>query len=183
MKNYLKVSSTGDDTLIDSINKGARKVLEEHCNKAFITQTIRQTHDYGNAVIRLRLPVQSITSVTDYDAEETATTLTLNTDYYKNSYTGELYKIAGRWPTTPGRWPTWPQYAQVIYIAGYGATSTSVPEGIKTCIKRLGAYLYQHRTEFLDEANYGDGGFNLSPDKIPQSIRMLAAPYKVLRTL
>lgn len=173
-KNYMRVDHSNDDTLITSLIKSSRRYLENYCNRAFITQTIIQIHDDGEHVIRLLLPLQSITSVKIYDAEENEDTLTLNDDYYKNSKTGELRKANEKWPEAPS-------YVEIIYKAGYGDNASDVPEGIRTAIKRLTAYLYERREEFVFSGKLGDETFEIG--EIPFDIKSLVAPYRVLRVL
>ena len=63
-KNYLKVETADDDTLISSLIKSARELIERYLRKALITQTWEMVLDDGGSMVVIpRPPLQSVTSI------------------------------------------------------------------------------------------------------------------------
>ncbi len=113
----------------------ARATCEQECNLSLITQTITATaydhHDAHHSVIRLpRGPVQSITSVTDF-----------NGTVDPSQYSLERFGLNDFVKFTSDR-----KYPVVItYVAGYGNTPASVPPHIRAMILAHVSFLYDNR--------------------------------------
>lgn len=85
-KAHLRVSNTQEDTMITRMITSAREWAERYCNRAFIDKTVTQyVSEPGDTTEfdLIHVPVATITSVKRIDKEGTATTLTLNTNYWK----------------------------------------------------------------------------------------------------
>ena len=95
-----------------------------------------------------RWPLVSITSVTVYDEDSNASTVTVN-----DVFDVDIYQTPGR--ITLKRGQTWPvalranDAIQVIYVAGY-ANAAAVPSTMKRAVKQLAAFLYSHRGDDCD---------------------------------
>ena len=95
-----------------------------------------------------RWPLVSITSVTVYDEDSNASTVTVN-----DVFDVDTYQTPGR--ITLKRGQTWPialranNAIQVIYVAGY-ANAAAVPSTLKRAVKQLAAFLYSHRGDDCD---------------------------------
>jgi uncharacterized phiE125 gp8 family phage protein len=95
-----------------------------------------------------RWPLVSITSVTVYDEDSNASTVTVN-----DVFDVDTYQTPGR--ITLKRGQTWPvalranDAIQVIYVAGY-ANAAAVPSTMKRAVKQLAAFLYSHRGDDCD---------------------------------
>jgi uncharacterized phiE125 gp8 family phage protein len=89
-------------------------------------------------------PLQSVTSVTYYDTDETSATFSSD-DYIVDTYSepGRVYLGYGKtWPSTTLR----PVNGVVIqYVCGDGDAASNVDEIYKTAIKILLAELYENR--------------------------------------
>jgi len=146
-KNHLRIDTTDEHTYIMDLVASARRLIELHSGRRFITQTWELALDKfpsGNAIALPYPPLQSVTSVTYYDTDDSDATFSSD-DYYVDTYAepGALALNYGEsWPNTTLR-PT--NGIIVKYIVGYGDAETDVPEMYKQAIKILAAELYERR--------------------------------------
>ena len=185
-KAYLRVDSSGDDALITSLIVSARKLCEEHMQRAIMSQTLQLFLDslddideplwegmrtgpylnyYKNYIDLPMPPVTSVTHVKTYDDEDTATTFATTKYYVDNAKqparivlrTGETFPTALRVANA----------IEVKYVVGY-ASSNSVPEPIKFAIYQVLTYLYEHRGDMYE-----------GKTSMPSTATKLLAPYVV----
>lgn len=91
-------------------------------------------------------PIQSVTSVTTYDRDDTATVFPAS-KYRADLRSGRLYLNEGEvWPTNLRDYDA----VEIVYVAGYGAES--VPEPIKGAIRELVRASYDGCAMELSEA-------------------------------
>lgn len=150
-KTWAKIDTTEDDPLIASLISSATVAAEEFTRRAFINQTWKLTIDlcpsgldlgegvydlppsalYGDLkpMIELpKVPVSSITSVTTYDTANTGTVF--SSSNYSLIGNRLILNYDASWPTGLRSYGA----CEIVYVAGYGATSTSVPNPIKTAV-------------------------------------------------
>jgi len=147
IKSHLRIDTADDDTLLGVYITVARKWCEKFQNRAYITQTWNLILDDfpDGDVIEIPLPpLQSVSSITYYDTDDTA--YTFSTDNYMVDTDSEpgrvVLKYAKTWPSITLR----PANAVVIqFIAGYGGAASDVPEHIIHAIKMLVGHLYENR--------------------------------------
>lgn len=177
LRSHLRVDETemGDDEADDLIVE-SRQIIEQTTGLAFISQSWRLSIDrwpggaeawwdgvrqmaiselYApNAMTSVQLPhwpLASITSVTVYDDDSTATVVTV-----ANTFDVDTYQIPGR--LTLKRGSTWPialranNAIQIVYVAGY-ANPLSVPAYLKRALKQLAAFLYTNRGDNCSPAD------------------------------
>jgi len=152
MKVFARVDFEDDDLLLTSLMKSARVKIERWLGRALITQTrtfiLSDSGFASSGKIILPNPnVQSISSVTYYDASEVSQTASsalyrlVNGSDPDNEAFIELL-VNQTWPTaTANRELPW----TVTYVCGYGADAEAIPEEIKLGIKMLTATWYEHR--------------------------------------
>jgi uncharacterized phiE125 gp8 family phage protein len=142
MKTWLHIDHSAEDTLIDSLVKAHRKKVEEDQNRALITQTWTLTadsfaalQDDRGALIIPKPTLQSITSITYVD-----------TDGDSQTWSSALYSVDTA--TEPGRvtpifgesYPSTQNIMNavtIVFVAGYGTATTTVPNETLTAIKIL----------------------------------------------
>ena len=162
-KNYLKVETADDDTLISSLIKSARELIERYLRKALITQTWEMVLDDGGSMVVIpRPPLQSVTSIKTIAEDGTETVED------PEKYIVELgYDSPGRVMLKSGQtWSIHRGFASFIveFIAGYGDQASDVPEIIRQAILQLTAYFYENRG--VEKV-------------IPFQVRNLINPYRV----
>lgn len=170
-KNFLRLDTSDDDTLIGTMIATARTAVENHTKRALITQTYEYKLDRlatipgfwfinSQGEIDLpKVPIQSITSFKTYALDNTESTLS-SAAYSLDGDGGRLYLNAGySWPTNMR------DFAGVLitYVAGYGDAATDVPDAFKMAILKLVASMYNNR---------GDC-------QMTDSIKGMLAPYKL----
>jgi len=163
-KAWIKLDTTTDDTLIDSLITAARIAAENFTGTKFITQTVKQyLTDFPGTADELVLrfsPVQSITSVAYVDADGNNQTLT--------TYNADLTGVPARlWPNVNTNWPETKAQLKAVtitYVCGYG-TAGYVPGDIKNAILFMIASWYERREE--------------SAKTMPNMSEYLLTPYRV----
>lgn len=136
MRNYLEFTATDaiEDTLIETLLKGAVNLCEQYTGEAFGQKTIEvflQVTDLDEDQ-RIDLPMSpfgAMTSVTPLDVEGTAgTALVLNTGYYLNGNNKKSIKLLTQ-SFLVGT-STIDSYYKVRYTCGYGITGVTenIPE-------------------------------------------------------
>ncbi len=160
MKTFLNVTTTDDDTLIDTMISAARDLVEKITQRALVRRTYRA--DIGGFYSKISLawvPLASVTSVKYYDtaspsvltalADSSSSPLVTSEVYRVNEAGSMLYLVNGEsWPTTDLRHDA----VQITYVAGYAPDSASpldhaanVPDALKAALKLLVADMYLNR--------------------------------------
>lgn len=144
MKDHLRIDTSTEDTLISSYATTARQVLERMTRRSFITQTITLKFDSFPTKIRLpRPPAISITSIQYVDTD--GATQTWSSSEYDVDTSLQPASIE---PSYDYDYPDTRKQANAVtvtYTAGYGASSTDVPEGLRLAIKLLAGTFYENR--------------------------------------
>ncbi len=149
VKNYLKVDTSADDTLITTLLQSAREVAERYLNQALITQTITEKLDrLSNPTIYLSVsPVIAVSSFQYADSQNTTQT------YNASNYIVDTFEKPARLSLAYGK--TWPTLygnindVTITYTAGYGATAASVPMQIRQAILMMIADSYDNREDYV----------------------------------
>lgn len=169
MRTHLRLddSDTREDTYIQQLISEARQEIEDAAGIALLQQTWRLTVDrwpgireqwwegtleahinilhgsYGWLVLP-RYPLLSVDSVTVYDEDGTATSVTVS-----NVFDVDTEQQPGRLALKSGQ--TWPvalrptNAIEIEYKAGYGTSANDVPLPLRRAIRNLVAHFYQHR--------------------------------------
>jgi len=164
-KAQLKLDTSDDDALVTALIIAARARAEWHTGRALLTQSWTLWLDAWppGGVVDIPLPpLRSVTSVTTFARDDAPSLL----DPARTIVDLAGNRIALR-PTTV--LPPLLRNINAIAIAfsaGYGGAS-DVPQGLKSAILALVAFLYEHRGE--------------APADLPQDVAALLAPYRVLK--
>lgn len=149
VKNYLKVDTSADDTLITTLLQSAREVAERYLNQALITQTITEKLDRLNSpVIYLSVsPVISVSSFQYADSQNTSQT------YNAANYIVDTFEKPARLSVAYGK--TWPTLygnindVTITYTAGYNTEPSGVPMQIRQAILMMIADSYDNREDYV----------------------------------
>lgn len=170
-KLHLKVDHTTDDTLITILIQAAREAVEQHTNRSLITQTRTikmDTFPISDTISLPNGPLSSVTSVKYYDTSEVQQTLS-STLYWTDS-TSNIPRIVVKtsWPAIYDM----PNAVEIVYITGYGASGSSVPQPLKQAILLIIGHLYENREQVGDikyELPFG-ASVLMSPYVLEQSV-------------
>lgn len=149
VKNYLKVDTSSDDALIDTLITAARQWVENHCALALLPQTILETFD--------GLPKEGALSLTISPLREVSGVYYLDNANTAQLMPSAIYRVDT--VTMPPRIirnynQSWPEVqetvgnASAIYMAGYDNAS-AVPAAIKTAMMLTIADMYDNRTDYV----------------------------------
>lgn len=171
-KLHLRVDALDEDSLIVGLIVAARTRLEEHCERAFVTQTWRLSLSEFPALRAIGLPrpaLQAITSITYSDADNVSTTFAAaNYVVVTDAEPGLVVLASGaQWPSGVELLPGLP--VRITYTCGYGATTASVPQPLRAAILLLVAHLYENRESVTA----------LKLSELPQGVEWLVEPYRI----
>jgi len=140
------LEDTEMDVMIDALIKAAREYCESYQNRSYITQTWQLVLDCWPSVdyIDLARPPLVSAGITYIDSAGFSHTMPI-ADYIVDttSYTGRIVLGYGEvWPTETLR----PGAAITIeYIAGYGATGSTIPFTARAAMLLLVSHWYENR--------------------------------------
>lgn len=169
LKLHLRITGSAEDTLLQELLAACRREVEEVTGRALVTQTWELALDgWPRAFCELpRGPLQSITSVTYYGADQTLHTLA-----------ADQYHAVTQ--TTPG-WFEWAPGVSaptlsvdrvlrvfVRYVAGYAVGE--VPAPLVQAILLLCGHLYEHREAVVT------GTIAVA---LPWAVEALIGPYRL----
>jgi len=168
-KDFLKVDTTADDTLIDNLIKAATQSCEVYTNRYFLDTVVTQYADKWSDINTLyKSPVSSITHIKYYDSNDSLQTLD-----------GSVYLVDEvSQPARIGLKPnqSFPNLAdrinaiEVKYTVGYGETSSDVPEGIRQAVLITIGNWYENRQSVVT---------GTIATQLPLSSQYLLNQYKV----
>jgi hypothetical protein len=188
-KNWAKVDTDDDDSVITSLITAARMAAEEYMRRTLITTTYKLTHDlhgndfynslpagtydlpimalYGGMPRDVELPkgsIQSISGVTCYLLDN-STQVFDSSNYYLDTAGNRLVLNFGViWP--PNMRPR--AAVEITYVAGYGDDATDVPQPIRTALMIHIASMYEQRGQTQDAM------------ELPPGARQLYNQYRIM---
>lgn len=139
LKEHLRVDGTYEDALIDGYAAAAVACLDDEIGRAIITQSWDEAFQNPSRDVYLsKLPVQSLTSVTYFDADNVEQTATLS-DF--TLYTSDEWAFvrSDNWPQTYDR----PDAITVRYVAGTDQPDERVVQAVKLIV----GHWYEHRMD------------------------------------
>jgi uncharacterized phiE125 gp8 family phage protein len=173
-KLHARVDIDDDDDLIDLYIKTARLYVEHYIQSALIAQTWKLTYDSCDEPFSKRLinipmkPITSITSIKTYDSVNAETIF--SSDSYRLSGDRVVLNDNYDWPTNYRLHDA----LEIIFVAGYGASGSYVPEDIKQAIRMLVAQYYQTREALFDPMVAMKSEYF----KVPFGVTAILQPYR-----
>ena len=145
VNNFIKYdeNETTENALIMSMVKAARELFEKYLNVSLKSKTYSFEFDAyaidANEIDLPNGPHVSVTSIKQYDDEETETILTLNSDFYLRG--SEFKTLYLPYLVTDYRYI-------VEYVAGYGGVDVEVlPAPLKSAILETVKYWYDREEQ------------------------------------
>ena len=168
-KDFLKVDTTADDTLIDNLVFAATESCQIYTNQYFIKHTVSQYSDNWDGIYTLyKSPVSAITHVKYYDTADAEQTLDPS-----NYILDDVSKPARIGLAVDGTLPSLSDRINAVhvkYTVGYGTASTDVPDGIKSAVLITLANLYENRQSVIT---------GRTATELPLSSQYLLDQYKI----
>tara|TARA_Y100001963_G_scaffold88510_1_gene122293 strand:- start:1593 stop:2168 length:576 start_codon:yes stop_codon:yes gene_type:complete len=168
-KSHLRVDTSDDDTLIDSLILASRHFVENYTGRQLIQATwVLKRKGFVNELYLPRSPLSSVSSIQYVDEDGATQTLAASV------YTVDADSNPGRVVIAYGQ--DWPNLRDQInnvtitFVAGYGTAVTDVPEPIRQAIRLLVAHYYETREPYII-------GTSASP--VPFAVESLLWQYKV----
>jgi len=145
-KTHCRVTGSDDDTEITAYISAATDYVEAATGRQLVngTYTLKLDTFPAEDYIELpRPPLSSVTSVKYYD------TAGVQQTFSSDDYTVDTHSEPGRVVLNYGEsWPntrTQHQAVEIVFVAGYGADDTSVPENLQTAIRLLVGDFFENR--------------------------------------
>lgn len=172
-KAYLRVDSTAEDGLIQSLITAARLHTETLTGRALITQSWRLVLDdwpLGNVLIIPLGPLQQVTELRVYEDEDVLVIIA-PTEYLVETI-GVPARLAMRghqsWPK-PGR-PI--GGIEIDITVGYGDLADDVPRSLRQAILQIVAHWFVNREAV---------GLGVGAVHVPVTVDALIAPHRAVR--
>lgn len=152
VKDYLRISSTDDDTLITDLIITARNYGEKYTGRDFINKTyVCYLNHFPNNYVEIEIRKSKLNSITsiEYYKDDVLITVDSSTYYFidDKEYSSILIKDGQSWPTDADNRK---QVVKITFVSGYGATADDVPQGIKTAMLAHIASMYENRGDCSD---------------------------------
>ncbi len=143
------ISSTQNDARLTTLIESVSQLVKTYCNNTIIDNYSAAATELfnimaGETVVQVsKAPIRTDVGNAPVVSERTSptesyTTLTLDTDYYIDTVTDSVYRIAGAGLRS---WPTGVGAVKVIYKAGYATTPTDLKLAVIDLVK------YYHKDE------------------------------------
>lgn len=193
VKEWLRIESdvTEDDTLLDNLISASRSWIEGYIETKLITQTVTQTLDnwprsreyvdplpsegHIDTVLAperawvelMGRPVQSITAIYTYD--DSGTQSEWSSANYDLSNTGDRARVLPKngiaWPSATRNYDA----IEIVYVVGYGASGSDVPQDILTAMRMMIAHWYENRESVV---------MGIMPNTLEMGVKSLLSKYK-----
>ena len=168
-KDFLKVDTTADDTLIDNLIKAATESCQIYTNQYFLNTVVEQYSDKWSEVYTLyKSPVSSITHIKYYDTNDSEQTWASS-----NYILDDVSKPARIGLAVDATLPDLADRINAVhvkYTVGYGTASSDVPDGIKQAVLLTLGNWYENRQTVIT---------GRTATELPLSSQYLLDQYKV----
>lgn len=150
LKAQARITVDAEEELLEEFCVTARRSYEKEYGLALLTQTWQWSFDAFPRTPMLSLPLsplQSVTSITYYDADDAATVWP-DTAYFVDTSGARIAALAAGWPQELLR----PANGVVIeFVAGYASLAVLREADTDTvaAIRERAAWLYEHREDGL----------------------------------
>lgn len=168
-KTHARVYHTQDDTYIATLILVATQCIEHETRRALIHRTFNlkmSAFPADGEIILPRSPMSSVQNISYTDKDGNLQVVPAG-DYHTYSVNGVgrvVLKSTAAWPVTLN---TGGMDVDVEFVAGYGATSASVPVALKQAVLLQATHLYDNRTPVAPAQLY----------EIPRSVERLIVQY------
>ena len=168
-KDFLKVDTTADDTLIDNLVLAATESCQIYTNQYFFKTVVEQYSDtWVNIYTLYKSPVSSITHIKYYDSDDTEQTLSSS-----NYILDDVSKPARIGLAVDATLPDLADRINAVHVnysVGYGTTSADVPQGIKQAVLLTLGNWYENRQTVIT---------GRTATELPLSSQYLLDQYKI----
>lgn len=192
-KDFLRVTTSDDDTLISAFIKASRIKTEAYINQVLITQTwdlfldrlvkkanepwwdgtregsITSILNQDEFISIFKNPVLSLTSIKSFDTSNVESDFALSNIFLDtvNAPARIVLNLGSIWPVDLRN----ANALKITLVAGYGPLASDVPEVIRLALKMLVSFYYENR---------GDCNTTVL---IPENIKALLDPHVILETV
>lgn len=144
-KLHCRVDTSDEDALFTRFIAAARKLVEKNLRRQLITATWTLTlDDWPSDGIRIEVcPLIAVSSITYLDTNGTQQTLA--SSIYRVDTRSEPGRITLEWGESMPALRGVENQITVTFTAGYGSSSSDVPETIKTAMLMLIGHWYDNR--------------------------------------
>ncbi len=172
MKTHLRVTHSTDDDYIDALISCVTAFLDGYTGtigRALITQTWTMKLDQFPASDEIVIPLPPLASVTHikyYDTDNVEQTLS------SSNYEVDLFSTPPRvvlandqsWPSTYEKINA----VEIVFVAGYGAAGSDIPQNIIHAAKLLVAHMYFNREAVAP----------VKLHRVPDAVQALLGPWR-----
>lgn len=183
LKEYLGVTGTGDDLLLDALISSSQKIIDIHTGRTFeaTTSTTRyfdSSSDVDGRMLYFDTDICVITTVTNGDGVVISAA-----NYFTEPRNSAPYFAIKLKQSSAYQWEatTAGDNENAIAVLGKWAYSLTAPADVRHACIRLASFLYRQKDNAadLDRAVIA-GNSTILPAQIPNDIRLILSPYRRL---
>lgn len=168
VKDYLRVDTNSEDTLITSFIIAARRQVEARTYRPLITQTWLLSLDFSDIsdIVEInKFPLQSVDSIKYFDID--GNIQTIDSSKYIVDINSNPCRV--QFTDLPSTIKNQINAMQIEFTCGYGDLASYVPEDIKLAMKFIIGHYYENRQDVVTGTQVNE---------IPQSSQFLLEPYR-----
>lgn len=169
LKDYLRVDSNIDDTMLEAFINAATSQIEARLNRPLRLQRWIYNIDYSDLTLGLiyvnKAPVVSVDSIDYYDSNNTLQTLS-STNYFTSLSSNPCKIKVMSLPNIYNRLDA----VKITFTAGYSSVN-EIPKDIKQALKFMCGHWYENRQDAITGTIAQD---------MPMSSQFLLEPYRNL---
>jgi uncharacterized phiE125 gp8 family phage protein len=169
LKDYLRVDSNADDTMLEAFINAATSQIEARLNRPLRNQRWFYFIDYADLTTGLininKAPVSAVSSIQYYDGTNTLQTLS-SSNYFVSLSSNPCKIKVMQLPNIYNRLDA----VKITFTAGYSSVS-NIPKDIKQALKFMCGHWYENRQDAITGTMTSD---------MPMSSQFLLEPYRNL---
>lgn len=160
VKTHLRIDGTDYDAILEPLIKTVRQLAEKITGRDFINKTWKTYIDcfpsyalapyYSNFCDSIEIKKSKLSSITSikYYIDDVLTTLSSSIYYITDvdTYSSIYLDSDSSYPATDTR----KQAVEIIFVSGYGADATFVPEALKQAMLSHITFLYENAGDCVD---------------------------------
>jgi uncharacterized phiE125 gp8 family phage protein len=161
-KNYLRITETSEDLLIESLINAVSDQIENYCRRKLKERTYTDEEYDGTNSSNLLLSQFPVSSVTDVKIDDISIA---SSEYKLRKGTGGLVRLNSEWPEGVLN-------IKVTHTSGY----SPVPSDLDLACKHM--VMFYYKTDISNFSKTFGDGFMVRPEAFPPQVRMLLDGYR-----
>lgn len=177
VKTFLDITSTSEDSLLDTLVNSMSKAIATFCGRKFVSETFTEYYD-GSGLPDLILKNYPIISVTSLNIDgsrvfDSVTDVTVADNVIIDNNAG----IITLWRNY-SHFPKGLRNVKVVYVAGYATIPVDVQHAAKLAVQYTYKRHYTDQKIGISSESVGDKTTTFDQGDLPRPVKLLLDPYR-----